>query len=111
MISIYLCAIPFNRLEELSRRVPRLQHWFHRLMSLKIIRDQKMMELLSGMWAEQRLAVSLLDLSGRLKSLAIRVLISAPDARGNWQLSRPHPGDRELPLFKLSGGGAHRRER
>ena len=81
-------------------------------MSLKIIRDQEMMELLSGMRAEQRLAVSLLDLPGRLKSLAIRVLVHpAPDARGNRQLSRPHPGDRELPLLKLSGGGAHRRER
>lgn len=64
-----LCAIPFNRLEELFRRVPRLQHWFYRVMSREIIRDQEIMKLLSGMRAEERLAVFLLDLSDRFKEL------------------------------------------
>ncbi|MEX0961136.1 MAG: fumarate/nitrate reduction transcriptional regulator Fnr [Burkholderiales bacterium] len=56
-------AIPFERLEELSREVPSLQRHFHRLMSREISREQKLMMMLGSMSAEERLAAFLLDIS------------------------------------------------
>lgn len=60
-----ICAIPFNRLESLSREIHNLQHHFHKVMSREIVRDHGVMMLLGTMRAEERLAAFLLNLSQR----------------------------------------------
>jgi CRP/FNR family transcriptional regulator len=60
-----VCAIPFARLEEMSRELRGLQHQFHKVMSREIVRDQGVMMLLGTMRAEERLAAFLLNLSQR----------------------------------------------
>jgi CRP/FNR family transcriptional regulator len=60
-----VCAIPFTRLESLSREVVTLQHHFHKVMSREIVRDHGVMMLLGTMRAEERLAAFLLNLSQR----------------------------------------------
>ena len=60
-----ICAIPFSRLEGLSRENQTLQHHFHKVMSREIVRDHGVMMLLGTMRAEERLAAFLLNLSQR----------------------------------------------
>jgi CRP/FNR family transcriptional regulator len=60
-----VCALPFERMEELARRNPGLQHALHRLLSREISRERNVMLMLGTMRAEQRLAAFLLDLSRR----------------------------------------------
>ena len=60
-----ICAIPFSRLESLSREIQTLQHHFHKVMSREIVRDHGVMMLLGTMRAEERLAAFLLNLSQR----------------------------------------------
>ncbi|OMG53940.1 transcriptional regulator [Azonexus hydrophilus] len=60
-----ICAIPFSRLETLSREIHNLQHHFHKVMSREIVRDHGVMMLLGTMRAEERLAAFLLNLSQR----------------------------------------------
>ncbi len=60
-----ICAIPFSRLEGLSREIHALQHHFHKVMSREIVRDHGVMMLLGTMRAEERLAAFLLNLSQR----------------------------------------------
>lgn len=60
-----VCAIPFTRLEGLSREIVTLQHHFHKVMSREIVRDHGVMMLLGTMRAEERLAAFLLNLSQR----------------------------------------------
>jgi CRP/FNR family transcriptional regulator len=60
-----ICAIPFSRLENLSREIQTLQHHFHKVMSREIVRDHGVMMLLGTMRAEERLAAFLLNLSQR----------------------------------------------
>ena len=60
-----VCAIPFSRLEGLSREIHNLQHHFHKVMSREIVRDHGVMMLLGTMRAEERLAAFLLNLSQR----------------------------------------------
>ena len=60
-----ICAIPFSRLEGLSREIHMLQHHFHKVMSREIVRDHGVMMLLGTMRAEERLAAFLLNLSQR----------------------------------------------
>lgn len=61
-----VCELPFSRMDELSKHLPRLNLHFFRLMSREIVRDQNVMLLLGNMRAEERLAVFLLNLSDRL---------------------------------------------
>lgn len=61
-----LCEIPFSELEMLGRKIPSLQHHFHKIMSREIFRNQSLVMLLSSMSAEERLAAFLLNLSQRL---------------------------------------------
>lgn len=61
-----VCEIPFDRLEELARDIPNLQHQLFRLMSKEIQQDQNSMLLLAQMPAETRLASFLLGMSERL---------------------------------------------
>lgn len=60
-----ICAIPFSRLESLSREIHTLQHHFHKVMSREIVRDHGVVMLLGTMRAEERLAAFLLSLSQR----------------------------------------------
>ncbi len=60
-----ICAIPFARLEGLSREIHTLQRHFHKVMSREIVRDHGVMMLLGTMRAEERLAAFLLNLSQR----------------------------------------------
>ncbi len=60
-----ICAIPFSRLESLSREIQNLQRHFHKVMSREIVRDHGVMMLLGTMRAEERLAAFLLNLSQR----------------------------------------------
>lgn len=61
-----VCAIPFERLEHLSRDMEVLQRHFHKVMSREIVREHSVMMLLGSMRAEERLAAFLLNLSQRL---------------------------------------------
>jgi len=63
-----ICEVPFDKLEELSRDMPSLQHHFHKMMSREIVRDHGVMLLLGSMKAEERLATFLLNLSQRFQA-------------------------------------------
>jgi CRP/FNR family transcriptional regulator len=62
-----VCVMPFDRLEAFGRKHLRFQHNLHRLLSLEIARQHKVMLLLGTMLAERRLAVFLLDLADRYR--------------------------------------------
>jgi len=64
-----VCVIPFDKLTELTLRIPALQQELFRLLSRDIARDHGLMLLLGSMTAEQRLAAFLLSLSRRYKRL------------------------------------------
>jgi len=50
-----ICEIPFDRLEELSTRLPSLQHQLLKIMSKEILHDQSLLMLLGKKSAEERL--------------------------------------------------------
>ena len=60
-----VCAIPFTELECLTRDIPALQQYLHRMMSREIAHDYGVMLLLGSMRAEERVAVFLTNLSKR----------------------------------------------
>jgi CRP/FNR family transcriptional regulator len=60
-----ICEIPFDRLEELSMRLPSLQHQLLKILSKEILHDQSLLMLLGKKSAEERLAALLLSLSNR----------------------------------------------
>jgi len=62
-----VCVLPFDRLEELARRLVPLQRNLHKVLSNEVARDQNMMLLLGSMTAEERVAVFLLNLSRRYR--------------------------------------------
>jgi CRP/FNR family transcriptional regulator len=62
-----VCEIPFERLEELSIKIPTLQRHFFQLMSQVIIQDQLLITLLSKNSAEERIAALMLSISSRNK--------------------------------------------
>lgn len=61
-----VCALPFDRIEEIAREVKALQHHLHKIMSREIVREHGVMLLLGNMRAEERLAAFLLNLVQRL---------------------------------------------
>ena len=63
-----VCVIPFSDLELLAHEVPSLQQQLHRAMSRKIVRSHGVMLLLGSMYAEERLAAFLLNLTNRLQA-------------------------------------------
>lgn len=63
--STTVCEIPFQRLEELSSKIPSLQHHFFALMSREIQADRELHMLLGKKSAEDRVAALLLSLSAR----------------------------------------------
>jgi CRP/FNR family transcriptional regulator, anaerobic regulatory protein len=62
-----VCEIPFDKLGELSTRLPSLQHHFFQLMSQEIAEDQQLLTLLSKNTADQRVATLLISISARNK--------------------------------------------
>lgn len=60
-----VCAIPFARVEELSRASPQVLRNLHRMLATEITRDRHVMLMLGTMRADQRLAAFLLDLAQR----------------------------------------------
>lgn len=60
-----VCEIPFDILDDLSGKMPKLRQQMMRLMSSEIKNDQEMILLLSKMNAEERLAAFILNLSNR----------------------------------------------
>jgi CRP/FNR family transcriptional regulator, anaerobic regulatory protein len=61
-----VCALPFDRIEDIAREVKALQHHLHKIMSREIVREHGVMLLLGNMRAEERLAAFLLNLVQRL---------------------------------------------
>ncbi|MCC7325280.1 MAG: fumarate/nitrate reduction transcriptional regulator Fnr [Burkholderiales bacterium] len=61
------CLIPFERLEEVAREIPALQHSLHRVVGREIGQDHRQLLLLGSMRAEERLAAFLLSLSERYR--------------------------------------------
>ena len=83
-----ICEIPFDRLGELSARIPSLQRHFFQLMSREIAEDRQLITLLSKSTAEQRIAALLLSISSRharrkLSANAFRLPMSRTDI-GNY---------------------------
>lgn len=64
-----VCDIPYSALEELSQKIPGLQHQLLRIMSREIVRDEDMLMMLGRMSAEERLASCLMSFSRRLARL------------------------------------------
>jgi CRP/FNR family transcriptional regulator len=60
-----VCVVRYTDLQQLSRRLPSLQHQFLRIMSKEISQDHLMLMTLGSMRAEERLAAFLLNLSRR----------------------------------------------
>ncbi len=60
-----ICEIPFDILDDLAGKMPKIRHQIMRLMSLEIKGDQDMILLLSRMNAEEKLAAFLYNLSQR----------------------------------------------
>jgi CRP/FNR family transcriptional regulator, anaerobic regulatory protein len=63
-----VCVIAYEELEALSHEVVSLQAQFHKMMSHEIVRHQGVMLLLGSMYAEERLAAFLLNLTHRLRA-------------------------------------------
>lgn len=83
-----ICEIPFERLGELSIKIPSLQRHFFQLMSQEIAEDQQLITMLSKNSAEQRVATLLLGISARnsqrrFSATAFRLAMSRSDI-GNY---------------------------
>lgn len=83
-----ICEIPFDKLGELSMKIPNLQRHFFQLMSREITEDQQLITLLSKNTAEERIASLLLSISSRnsrrkLSAVSLRLPMSRTDI-GNY---------------------------
>jgi CRP/FNR family transcriptional regulator len=83
-----VCEIPFERLGELSIRIPSLQRHFFQLMSQEIAEDQQLITMLGKNTAQQRVAALLLGISARnaqrrLSATSFRLAMSRADI-GNY---------------------------
>lgn len=65
--SATVCAIPFQQLEQVSASIPDIQHHVFRMMAREIVRNQRMMVLLSRKTSEQKVAYLLLRFALHLK--------------------------------------------
>lgn len=63
-----VCEIPFDRLQELSTKLPSLQKHFFQLMSSEIASDQELITQLSKNSAEERMAALFLSISTRFSA-------------------------------------------
>ena len=62
-----VCAIPFDRLEQLMHTIPGLQHNVRQTLAHEVGRNHGLMLLLGSMRAEERVVVYLLDLAERYR--------------------------------------------
>src|SRR5512143_2893186 len=62
-----LCEIPYEKLTELAKAVPSLQHQLLKIMSQEILHDHSLLTLLGKRSAEERLAALLVSLSERYR--------------------------------------------
>jgi CRP/FNR family transcriptional regulator len=62
-----VCALPFDRVQEVARDLPSLQRHFLRLMSKELAHDEAMLMLLGKASAEERLATFLVSLAQRFR--------------------------------------------
>jgi len=62
-----VCEIPLDRFEDLSTRIPSLQHHFFSLLSKEIQESRQLSMLLSKNTAEERIASLILSLSSRFR--------------------------------------------
>jgi len=60
-----VCGMRYADLTDLGRRIPAMQHHFHRVLGAELARDQGIMLLLGVMNAQERVAMFLLNLSAR----------------------------------------------
>lgn len=63
-----VCAIPFERLEQVAGHLPSLQRQLHRIISREIGHDQAHLSALGRQTARERLALFLYDLGRRLQN-------------------------------------------
>jgi len=63
-----VCVIPYEELEALAAEINSLQQQFHKIMSREIVRNHGVMLLLGSMYAEERVAAFLLNLTHRLRA-------------------------------------------
>ena len=92
-----ICEIPYGQLELLSTTIPSIQKHVIKLLSKEINSDQKLIALLAGNSAHQRLASLLLEYlcsTGTTKAL-FNTLSTADVSRRDQQLSRYDGGDSE----------------
>jgi CRP/FNR family transcriptional regulator len=66
-----ICAIPFERLEELGSLIPSLQRHMFKLLGQEIAEDQKLITLLSKNSADERIAALFLSLSQRCRTIGL----------------------------------------
>tara|TARA_R110002073_G_scaffold69125_2_gene171562 strand:- start:585 stop:1343 length:759 start_codon:yes stop_codon:yes gene_type:complete len=66
-----ICAIPFERLEELGSLIPSLQRHMFKLLGHEIAADQKLITLLSKNSADERMAALFLSLSQRCNNIGL----------------------------------------
>lgn len=102
-----VCELPFERMDELSQKLPMLNMHFLRLMSREIVRDQSVMLLLGNMRAEERLAAFLLNLSQRLQhrgfSASDFILRMSRDEIGSYLGLKLETVSRTLSRFNQNG--------
>lgn len=108
-----VCEIPFEKLEELSAKIPSLQRHFFQLMSREIQADQQLIMLLSKKPADERIASFLVNLGSRhenrgLSSKQFRLTMSRSDI-GNYlglaveTVSRTFTRFQQQSLIKAEG--------
>lgn len=64
-----LCAIPFQRLEDIGHQLPALGHQLLKLVSREISHENRLLLSLANRSAEERIASFLINLSGRYRCL------------------------------------------
>lgn len=63
-----VCAIPFQRLEQVAAELPSLQRQLHRIISREILHDQQHLSALGRRTARERIALFVYTLSRRLNN-------------------------------------------
>jgi CRP/FNR family transcriptional regulator, anaerobic regulatory protein len=64
-----VCSIPYNKLNEISSKIPELQDQILRLMSREITKENKLLLSINKRSAEERIATFLVSLSSRFHKL------------------------------------------
>lgn len=63
-----VCVLPFRDIQQLAQEMPSLQQQLQRAMSRELVQYQESMMVLGSMFAEERLAAFLLNLTDRLRA-------------------------------------------